>query len=128
MKPCTYEQDLLFAIHGEATAWQKIRVFVHCLQCPSCRNRKREFVATSHLLMGLRSMPALIPTTHAVPIRKRRLILCSAAVAVAAAAVSYYVAFGWLTLLRIFRAVVFLTWRFAFGELASLLAQRNSMS
>ena len=29
------------------------------------------------------------------------------------------------TLIRIFPAVVFLTWRFAFGELASLLAQRN---
>lgn len=94
MKPCPHEQDVLFVIHGMATTWQRCQVALHIFTCESCRRRRQEFVATSRALSALRPGFASPGLSVAIPPRRRtRLILCSAAVAIAAAALSYYFAF-----------------------------------
>jgi hypothetical protein len=92
--PCIREQDVLFAVHRIGPAWKRLFAALHCLRCEQCRTRKGEFRATTRALMTLR--PSLAPAAFAdVPGSKRsRLIMCSAAIAIAAAALSYYLAFG----------------------------------
>lgn len=92
MKPCGHEQNLLLAIHHEGGPWIRAATAWHCLFCAACRQRRTEFLMASRALLALR--PAHAFALPAAPLRRRRLILCSALVALAAAAVSYYVSFG----------------------------------
>lgn len=94
IKPCAHEQDVLYCMHGEATPFQRVRLWLHLLFCDSCRRRQQEFDLTSRALNALRPGFATPRLAVAVPPRRRtRLILCSAAVAIAAAALSYYFTF-----------------------------------
>ena len=89
MKPCNFEQELLFSLHRMGSFWERMRMGWHCLFCPECRRRRAEFAAASRALMTLR--PSSMPLTASLPgSRRTRLIMCSAAVAIAAAVLSYY--------------------------------------
>jgi hypothetical protein len=89
MKPCNFEQELLFSLHRMDTIWGRMRMGWHCMLCPECRRRRAEFAAASRALMTLR--PNSLALTASLPgSRRTRLIMCSAAIAIAAAALSYY--------------------------------------
>jgi hypothetical protein len=89
MKPCIYEQEMLFGLHGMASGWQRVRAFFHRLGCASCRRRREEFALATRALASLG--PAGPRALAIAPdVRRNRLILCSAAIAIAAAALSYY--------------------------------------
>lgn len=89
MKPCNFEQELLFSLHRMGTVWERMRMGWHCMFCPECRRRRAELAAASRALMTLR--PSSLALSASVPgSRRTRLIMCSAAVAIAAAVLSYY--------------------------------------
>lgn len=95
MRPCLHEQDVLFYVHGASSPFQRLRVTFHLLSCESCRQRREDYELTTRALNALRpgfATPSL--AAGAPPRRRTRLILCSAAVAIAAAALSYHFAFG----------------------------------
>ena len=95
MKPCNFDQELLFSLLRVGTVWERVRMGWHCLFCPECRHRRAEFAAASKALMTLR--PSSAAMSAAVPGSSRtRLIMCSAALAVAAAVLSYYLSGGGL--------------------------------
>ena len=88
-KPCSFEQELLFSLHRMGAVWERMKIGWHCLFCPDCRRRRAEFAAASKALMTLR--PSSVAMSAAVPgTRRTRLIMCSAALAIAAAVLSYY--------------------------------------
>ena len=94
MKPCHYEQDVLFDLHKQLPLWRQIAVRMHCVSCPHCRARREEFRHTSQLLMHLAPASASAAHSSVIPPRTRaRLVLCSATVAIVSAALSYYYAF-----------------------------------
>ena len=89
MKPCNFEQELLFSLHRMCSVWERMRMGWHCMFCPECRRRRSEFAAASRALMTLR--PSSMALSPSIPgSRRTRLITCSAAVAIAAAVLSYY--------------------------------------
>ena len=93
MKPCNFDQELLFSLLRVGTVWERVRMGWHCLFCSECRLRRAEFAAASKALMTLR--PSSAAMSAAVPGSSRtRLIMCSAALAVAAAVLSYYLSGG----------------------------------
>jgi len=88
-KPCNFEQELLFSLHGMGSVWERMKTRWHCMFCLECRRRRSEFAAASRALMTLRpNSMALSPTIPGF--RRSRLIICSAAIAIAAAVLSYY--------------------------------------
>jgi len=89
MKPCNFEQELLFSLHRMGSVWERMRMGWHCMFCPECRRRRAEFAAASRALMTLR--PSSVALSPSIPgSRRTRLIMCSAAIAIAAAVLSYY--------------------------------------
>ena len=88
-RACHYDQELLFSLHRMGGFFANVRVGWHCLVCPSCRRRRSEFAAASKALMTLR--PSSMPLHAAMPgARRTRLIMCSAAIAIAASLFAYY--------------------------------------
>lgn len=89
MQSCNFEQEILFSLHRMGTIWDRVRMGWHCLFCPECRRRRAEFAAASRAMMTLR--PSSMALSPSVPgSRRTKLIMCSAAVAIAAAVLSYY--------------------------------------
>lgn len=91
MKPCPYEQDVLLSLHGEVSLGVRIRAGIHAWHCPSCRERRRDYTRLGATLMSLRpgfAMPSRPPGGSRYSLR---LSLVAAVLALAVAALSFYV-------------------------------------
>lgn len=89
LRACNHEQELLFSLHQMGTIFDRVKMGWHCLICPNCRQRRSELAVASKALMTLR--PSSMPLSVALPsTRRTRLIMCSAAIAIAAALLAYY--------------------------------------